>query len=36
MLLALACARHLHQAVDRRMPEAAALAAWLAQYGVTP
>jgi AAA+ superfamily predicted ATPase len=35
MLLALACARHLHQAVDRRMPEAAALAAWLAQYAVT-
>jgi AAA+ superfamily predicted ATPase len=31
-LLALDCARGLHQTVDRRMPEAAALAAWLAQH----
>ena len=31
-LLALDLARGLHETVDRRMPEAAALAAWLAQH----
>ena len=30
-LLALECARNVHAAVDRRMPEAGALASWLAQ-----
>jgi AAA+ superfamily predicted ATPase len=35
MILTLACARHVHKAVDRRMPEAAALAAWLAQHATT-
>ncbi len=30
--LALQCARTVHQAVDRRMPEAAALAGWLAEH----
>jgi hypothetical protein len=35
MFLALTCARHLHQALDRRMPEAAALTAWLGQFAVT-
>jgi AAA+ superfamily predicted ATPase len=33
--LALACARGLFAAVDRRTPEAAALAAWLAQHAAT-
>ena len=31
-LLALDCARTVHAAVDRRMPEAAALTAWLGQH----
>ena len=30
-LLALDCARNVYEAIDRRMPEAAALAAWLGQ-----
>ena len=31
MRIALDCARSIHEAVDRRMPEAAALANWLRQ-----
>jgi hypothetical protein len=31
MRMALDCARNVYEAVDRRMPEAAALANWLAQ-----
>ncbi len=33
--LALACARNVHAAIDRRMPEAAALAGWLAENGTS-
>ena len=33
--LALACARNVHAAIDRRMPEAAALAGWLAANGTS-
>ena len=33
--LALACARNVYAALDRRMPEAAALAGWLAENGAS-
>ena len=39
LLLALRCARNIHDATDRRMPEARALAVWLGQnasaFGLT-